>query len=170
MRHVSKWVCILGGLVAVEAVAALPTGPSPSPVVTEAVMASWEESNSVGQAQRPYGAFCHCPPQATDPTGCPPCDAGTDAGEDAGVDAGEDAGMDAGVPDSGMDAGDAGHETDAGQTPPDAGPPPDQIRYQGGGCSCGSASGTQAVLTVGLLTAVALLVRRRALRGPGPAR
>jgi uncharacterized protein (TIGR03382 family) len=124
-----------------------------------------------------FHALCF-PPQETDggtevDAGTPEPDAGT-GGVDGGTpepDAGTD-GVDAGTPEpdagtDGVDAGmpepDAGTAADGGQ---DGGggiapnpPLRDQIRFVGGGCSCGE--GTQAALTFGMLGALALAARRR---------
>jgi len=152
MRHVAKWVWVLGGLVASAAFAATSENPSSAQSTVDEVVVSGGTSGYVGPAPRPYGQFCHCPPQPNDPQFCPPCtDGGTDAGE---VDAGTDAGVEADAGQVETDGG-TGGGTDAGQQT-------DQLSYVGGGCSCGVASGSQAVFTVGLLTAIALLARRRA--------
>ncbi|HLL53539.1 MAG TPA: MYXO-CTERM sorting domain-containing protein [Myxococcaceae bacterium] len=89
--------------------------------------------------------------------GTPEPDGGTD-GVDAGTaepDGGTD-GVDAGTPDAGT-AADGGQDGGGGIAPN----PPlrDQIRFVGGGCSCGE--GTQAALTFGMLGALALAARRR---------
>lgn len=117
----------------------------------------------VGPARAGDEWFGDPTPHGKNPGGDAGDDAGVDAGEDAGVDAGEDAGIDAGEDAGPTDAGEDAGPTDAGV--PDGGQDAGtdggthQIRYIGGGCSCGG--GTSAALMFGLLAVATISARRR---------